>query len=332
MTPLPIDYVFPDSEQRSLRAALHRLTSNPYSNYASFDQELDAGVRPECAEGFYNFCVEARARDQYEYPYVVLQNCPIDDELPILDFDNPVIDKRNRKKTYASEGFLLLYAKWMQQEPVGYINVNDGDIFQDIHPMRKLAQSQSQKALQDIYFHKDLANHYVRPDWVNLLGLRSNPLNDVYTTFVRNKDILEYLPAHTLAILREPEFYTPFDDLTMYGGRKVMGEADNHPVLGGATDYDIRLFENRTAGLNPRAQAALDDLFRALHHLKRSIRILAGDFIGCANNEAIHNKQVGTIRDQAALQNRWLMKTVNVKSLAQHQHMMMEGQPRTVNG
>lgn len=77
----------------------------------------------------------------------------------------------------------------MKQEPIGYTNVNDGDIFQDIHPKRDLVNSQSQKALKPIFFHKDLANHFVRPDWVNILGLRASTENEVYTSFARNKDV-----------------------------------------------------------------------------------------------------------------------------------------------
>jgi len=65
-----------------------------------------------------------------------------------------VIDKRKNKRTFVAEGFLLLYAKLMSQEPIGYINVNDGDVFQDIHPMESLSESQSQKALKNIFSTK----------------------------------------------------------------------------------------------------------------------------------------------------------------------------------
>jgi L-asparagine oxygenase len=72
---------------------------------------------------------------------------------------------------------------------VGYVNVNDGDVFQDIYPKESMASSQSQKALKEIHFHKDLANHFVRPDQVYMVGMRSHRRNAVYTSFVRNSDI-----------------------------------------------------------------------------------------------------------------------------------------------
>ena len=220
----------------------------------------------------------------------------------------------------------------MKQEPIGYINVNDGDIFQDIHPMRRLAQTQSQKALDTIYFHKDLANHFVRPDWVNILGLRASPENQILTSFVKNKDLLKALSAETKEILRQEVFYTPFDDLTTSSENKKLGRAANHRILGGATDYDFRFFENRTVGLSDQAREAVSDVLTTLHRLKQPLWIMKGDFIGSANNECVHNKEVGRIGDPDAQQNRWLMKTVNVARLDDHRQHIVDGRERIING
>jgi hypothetical protein len=59
--------------------------------------------------------------------------------------------------------------------------------------MQKITDTQSQKALNTIYFHKDLANHFVRLDWVNILRLRASTFNEILTSFMRNKDLLEAL-------------------------------------------------------------------------------------------------------------------------------------------
>jgi len=273
-----------------------------------------------------------RYTNAYRNPYIVLRNCPVDQELPKLDLDDPVVDKRASKTTYVAEAFLLTYAELMGQHPIGYLNVNDGDIFQDIHPMRTLMDCQSQKASRTIYFHKDLANHFVRPDWVNILGLRASPKNKIYTSFVRNKDLIESLAPETLDILRREDFNTPYDDLTLASSNVKLGSAPNHRILGGAEEYDLRFFENRTKGLTPEAQEAVDEVVRKLHELKKRLLILKGDFIGSANNECIHNKEVLQINDESAVTNRWLMKTVNVKSLDEHKRYMCQGEVRIVNG
>lgn len=333
MMELTVDFCFTPEDSTRLQRALMAIEANPYVRYSDFEAHVDAVIRDgRVPAAFLDCCAGRRDADSYEDPYVVLRNCPIDPELPYLDFDDPVGDKRARKTTYVAEAFLLLYARLMGQEPIGYANVNDGDIFQDIHPKKSLAQTQSQKAINPIYFHKDLANHFVRPDWVNILGLRASPQNQIYTSYVRNKDLLAEVGDEIRADLRREEFHTPYDDLTMHNSKVRLGEADVHPVLGGATPTDIRFFENRTRGLTPRASRAVEALIAALHKLKKRVQILPGDLVGAANNDCLHNKDVGLVRDPEAQRNRWLMKTVNVRSLAQHAKYLADDRPRIVNG
>jgi L-asparagine oxygenase len=334
MKAIDVDFVFSEEENAKLTTTLNQINISPYTDYGNFRVCVNEIIKSNqhILNGFSNLCFHKKKVNQYEDPYVFLKNCPVDPSLPFLDFENPVEDKRNRKKTYVAEAFLELYAQIMGQEPISYINVNDGDIFQDIHPMKKLIDSQSQKASKTIYFHKDLANHFVRPDWVNILGLRASKENEIYTSFVRNKDLLNYLDDDLHAVLREPVFFTPYDDLTLSSSNKKLGHAPNHPILGVVESYDIRFFENRTEGVTDQAKEAVEEIIKALHALKQNLHILKGDFIGSANNECLHNKEVIRIGDEAAVNNRWLMKTVNVKYLDLHKAHMCEGEIRIVNG
>lgn len=326
--------MFSGESNDALTNRLLKIHVNPNADYAGFQAEVMRVVAESgaIAEDFRNLCNVKKFANQYEEPYILLKNCPVDPELPMLDLDTPVVDKHNRKTTYVAEAFLLLYAEMMGQQPIGYINVNDGDVFQDIHPMRSLMETQSQKAAKTIFFHKDLANHFVRPDWVNILGLRASDRNEIYTSFVRNRDLLNYLDDRVLDGLRQERFHTPYDDLTLSSSNKKLGQAPNHPILGGATEYDLRFFENRTVGTDAESQELVDEVVRALHVLKKRLMILKGDFIGSANNECIHSKEVIRITDEDAVTNRWLMKTVNVRSLDVHKMHMMPSEIRIVNG
>lgn len=234
--------------------------------------------------------------------------------------------------TYVSEAFLQIFSELAGQHAIGYMNVNDGDVFQDIHPLKRLSDSQSQKALNDIAFHKDLANHFVRPDWVNIVGLRASDENRIYTSFTRNKDVIDNLDDPTLEILSRPIFHTPFDDLSKDGSRVLLGEADYHPVIGGAGPNDVRVFENRTVGLNPEAQTALYKLFKTLHRHKQRFNISPGMFLGEANNESIHCKENHLVNDIEALQHRWLQKTVNVRDINDHAEHLVSGTDYLING
>lgn len=328
-----VDLTFKERDRIHLQKILLKLKSNPYSNYESFEKDVDDIIKSgDIPDELVRLCEARKGVDMFASPYILIHNCPIDPHLPYLDFKSPVIDKRKKKRSYVTEGFLLVYAKLMSQEPIGYINVNDGDVFQDIHPMESLSESQSQKALKDIFFHKDLANHYVRPDWVNIIGLRGTEENEVYTCFASNKKLLAELPEKIKILLRETEYNTPFDDLTTVSGNLKMGDAPDHPVLGGATEYDIRYFERRTVGTTERAQRAIEILNNTLHRVKTPIHVLPGVFIGSANNECIHNKEVRLINNPPELKNRWLMKTVNVNSLDQHARHVIPGKKRIIAG
>jgi hypothetical protein len=330
---ISVDLTFKEKDKIYLQDILLKLENNPYSNYEFFEEEVDDVInRGEVPAELVRLCEARKNIDTFANPYIFIHNCPIDPHLPYLDFKSPVIDKRIKKLSYVAEGFLLIYAKLMSQEPIGYVNVNDGDVFQDIHPMESLCETQSQKALNDIYFHKDLANHYVRPDWVNIIGLRGCEENEVYTCFASNQKILADLPENIKALLRESEFNTPFDDLTTISGNLKMGSAPDHPVLGGATDYDIRYFECRTVGTTERARGAIEVLNRTLHSVKTPIHVLPGVFIGSANNECIHNKEVRLISNPQELRNRWLMKAVNVNNLDQHAKHVIPGKKRIIAG
>lgn len=132
--------------------------------------------------------------------------------------------------------------------------------------------------------------------------------------------------------MREEDYNTPYDDLSTYKSRSALGKPLAHRILGGAEEYDIRYFENRTVGISARAQDAVATLNKVLHSLKRPIMVLAGDFIGSANNECIHNKEIHQVNNPAAQKERWLMKTVNVKLLTSHAPHIIAGSERIVNG
>ncbi len=242
----------------------------------------------------------------------------------------PVESKYELKKTFIGEAFLVLYSELLGTPAIGYKNVNAGDIVHDIFPKEELYHTQSQKTLAPIGFHMDLANHFVRPDHVNILAMRSCPGNEIYTTFVRNLDLHDELNAIT-DLLRRPDYYTPFDDLSTYGDKaNELGEAAPHPILLG--DHDFVYFEGRTRGADADGQRATAALDTALHRRKRSVLMRPGDFVSIANNYSLHGKDVETIRDPYQQKIRWSIKTVNVDALAKHAAHYVPGHYGLVNG
>ena len=197
-------------------------------------------------------------------------------------------------------------------------------------PSESFGTASPQKALGDIYFHKDLANHFVRPDHVYMLGMRSDPNNLVYTSFVRNSDVLVEFDQAELELLRSERFYTPFDDLTVHGNQRELGRADDHAILRG--DDDIRYFENRTQGVDAEAEEIVRKLQALLHRAKVRLCIGAGDFVCVYNNFATHAKEVLEVANPETMKTRWIIKSVNVDRLEDHVEHMVAGSRVLVNG
>jgi L-asparagine oxygenase len=328
---LPLDFSFSDAERSALVRRLESIRVSPYKAYEAFSHEIRMLVAgdPNLAR-FRDFMEGRRRASAYERPFVFVENCPIDSLLPELGNVDPVADKHRLKRSFVAEGFLQLYAEVAGEHPISYLNVNDGDVFQDIFPKDALKDSQSQKALGPIHFHKDLANHFVRPDLVNILALRSCDDNEIWTTFVANRDVLAALDKDTLAVLREAAFYTPFDDLSMVGGNVALGKASEHAVL--TREVDLRFFENRTEGLTDSATRAVKRLTATLHAMKRRVLMRPGDFVSISNNLSLHGKEIGIVRDEAAQHQRWSIKTVNVHAIAPHQPHLVPGSSYLING
>jgi|GEM_PF-1338048 len=320
-----------DSERDNLFDALLSIDANPYRHYQGFCQQISRLAGSESIpEQLREYADLRRAASPADHPVGYLANAPHDRDVPIFDYEEPVLSKYTMKTTFVAEGFLVLWAELVGTPGIGYLNVNNGDVFQDIYPKRSLAHTQSQKALREICFHKDLANHFVRPDYVYMLGMRSNPANLVLTTFASNKEIIEALDEEQVAIAREGRFMTPWDDLTILTGAVKVGEANSHPLVSG--DVNLRLFEGRTTGLDEEAQAIVDTVVTTIHRIKRGVNVGPGDFVITCNNHCVHAKELVNITDEDALRTRWILKTVNVDSLSPHSASMVEGVPYLVRG
>ena len=330
---LKANYSFSEVDKNKTYEFLSSIDCNPYHDFKSFANEIYDKLKKTSLlpDSFIKIVKEYRNSSGTADPVIFIENCPIDIDLPVFDYDNPLQSKYDLKKTFIAEGFLTLYACISGQMPIGYSNINNGDVFQkDIYPMRKLAKSQSQKALGPLYFHGDLINHFVRPDWINMLAMRSNSRNECYTTFSFNKDVLSHLSSDVIENLARHEFHTPKDCSKKSVDNAKLSNVKAHPIL--SDQLNIGFLENRTFGLTDRAKLAVEALIHSLHKNKKCVQMIKGDFIGMCNNLLLHGREVREIGDVEALKQRWTMKSANVSSIAAHSKHLVPGSSYMING
>ncbi|NIJ14285.1 hypothetical protein FHU38_004629 [Saccharomonospora amisosensis] len=324
------DFVFTPDEVEQYKKLLLDVGGNPYFGYEDYKAAI-ATAAELVPSRFRDFCHESVLRDFSEHPFVVIGNAPIDDDLPVFDPTDPVADKYRKKKTFVAEGFLSTYAVLTGTEIIAHLTVNDGDFFHDIYPKRSMHESQSQKTLGTLRFHRDFTNHFVCPDFVNTLTLRDTPENEVYSTFAITKHVLRTMSDADLEILSQSRFHTPFDDVSRASTRLTLGEAKDHPIIldgqGG-----VKVFEGRTAALDDEAARSLDRFLQALHANKQLRISVPGDSVTFSNHHVIHGREVQQIRDPESLSRRWLLKTHNVFSLGNFEEYFLDDRPGVVNG
>ncbi|WP_146191642.1 hypothetical protein [Azospirillum humicireducens] len=328
---LSIDYEFKNEERDEIISHLEEIKVNPYKHYPSFRRVvLNETISLAPIRRFIKFLERRNSTSNFANPFVFIRNSPIDRTLPIFSNDNPVHEKYQKKKTYVTEGFLQIYAELTGQHIISYMNVNDGDAFHDIFPSTEMAESQSQKAFGPIYFHGDLSNHFVRPDVVNIVSLRSSIQNEIYTTFVSNKEIFEILSEETKKILSEKIFLTPYGDLNSRKSKVLLGSAPKHSII--TNGINICLAENRTFSDEQRGQDALAELLKAAHMKKKKLLMMPGDFVSIHNNLSLHGKEIGVVSDIEQQWLRWSMKTINVYSISPHLKYIEPGSDYLVHG
>lgn len=320
-----------DACQMAVYELLEQVTAHPFTDFAVFEAQLRDLAQRELPAELEDIIAAAKNRDIRRKPYFYIANCPVDRELPVLDWENPRADKLKHKKTFIAEGFLILYSILMETPTLAYRFGGNGDYIRDVHASRALQNSHTSQTLTSFGFHKELPIRATSPDYLRLMGLRSSPHNDIRTTFVINQELIDYLDVDTLDVLRQPLFHTPFTVLSVNVDREnVLGAPPAaHAILNGD---EISYHEGRTEALAPEAEVALQKLNAALVVLKQGVAMHRGDFVDFANKYCLHAKDVVTVNDPEGLKNRWLIKTFNAHDLRSYEPYFVPDQYGLVNG
>jgi hypothetical protein len=325
---------FTEDERTELAHAL-AVTTSPYQDYPGYLAEIQRLVRAGQIPAFFReACTALKEKDVREEPIFYFKNCPTG-EVPLLDFDDPVASKYARKKDFIAEAFLSVFAELYGTPIVTYRTANNGDMFHDVHPLRNLQFSKSQKSLHTLHFHTDLPDNRVRPDWVNLLCMRNSPENEVYNAFVRLRDVFATLDDELRATLEKPLFHAPKtivkNNISVYGLGEV-GYLAWKPIIVKDRGYEYLCYnESYTESESEEGKHALAALSLKLQHIRHSFFFEERDFVAMCNHTSMHARHVVKLNDLDAHQHRWVLKTWNVENLDPHRPHFVPGRINTAD-
>ena len=245
-----------------------------------------------------------------------LVNCPIDKAIPDLDPRDPVQDKYRQKKTFVGEAFLELVAQLFEMPLLAYTTRNNGDFFQDVHPVEAYYATQTQKTDGELYYHNDRTAHPVRPDYLALLGMRSCPDNLIYTGYIDGGEINSRLTRDQIKILRMPLFLTPFDQYSRDSNADQVA-SEPHAIL--EDECGIRYYDTRTTPVDHASAETLKAFIAfkdtLLTSQRKRHRINTGDLLILPNRRGLHCREVTEIARPDQARKRWLLKTYNFASI-----------------
>jgi L-asparagine oxygenase len=222
------------------------------------------------------------------YPFKVFPTMPTDPDLP----PTPMDSRRPRV-----EGVMM--GEWLSAaftrglgEPYGYIQQNEGEIFQNNSPVKLHSTAQSgESSSTELWFHTDASFHPLAPSFVVLHCLRPDPAREAVTSFASVQDILAQLTPRQRQVLREPRFLSDgveydYDDVNQRGNRMVkvalVHGSEEDPFL--AYDQDVH------RPLDPEASETMRALNLAMESVAHHVKLEAGDVAIFDNRRSIHKR------------------------------------------
>jgi len=331
-----LTYAFMDDERAELHDLLLTVAAHPYRDPIGFSREIAGLVEQGKVPPALIAATDLVRKDRESGNAFAhaLRNCPLDDDIPLLDQEDPLADKYLKKDTFVAEGFLQLFGHLVGTPLMSYGTRFNGDFFIDVIAINRYRGKQTGYSDGELAFHNDRTAHPVRADYITLLGMRCPDEDITYTGFVSGRSLLDHLSEQERHTLRQPYFYTPFDVLSR-DQNKALTVSDNHPVFYG--EHSVRYVDTHTTV----APEAPDEAKDALLSLKNALvrvdkarhRILTGDLFTFANQDGLHSREHLEINDPERARTRWLLKTYGFRdeaAAARHADRWLDGVPGRV--
>lgn len=283
---------------------------NPYTDTEEFlfDCEMRADEMPRPVR---RALLEFQVRSNTE-GILLLQGLPID---PGLYYVHTPLDaqRSSEKKTYVSERCLAMVGSRLGHL-VSYIQEKNGDLFQNLAPVKGNEQIQSSSGSKSrLQFHRETVFHPYPPEFLLLFCLRPDHDRIAETTYASIAHALPLLTPEHHDLLFQPLYRTGID----YSFGNIQGAKDSGTILpvlyGNRHDPFLNYDEDLMTALTPEAEAALEALKEAIASVYRGVKLGVGDLLCIDNRRTVHGRSSFTPRYDGF--DRWLQRSFVVRDL-----------------
>ncbi|GAK02207.1 putative inner membrane protein YjeT [Geomicrobium sp. JCM 19037] len=205
--------------------------------------------------------------------FIKLTNVPVDSSLPPTPKDaKPATDKH----TYRSE-YTLLMTLMLLGDPIIYTEEKDGILINNICPIETDGDTTEHTGSKKFFdFHTENAYHPFRPDYLGLVGLRSDHDGLAETPVASIIEAIQHVPETAIAILEAPLFR--IQPTKMFEQQHI--KARTLPVLRGSREEPaMTIHFSLMKGVSEDAEWALECLKNALKKVVVSQVIQPGELV-----------------------------------------------------
>jgi L-asparagine oxygenase len=255
------------------------------------------------------------------------------DGLPVIDplGPTPVNGEPTDERLRRTKEIVTWLAETMGAFLLGYPNIADGRVFQDVNPVRNTSRPLSSKGGSlALPFHCDSAWNDDRPDYLVLFTLRASPTGPVATAYADGAAALRQLDPATVAELRRPNFRLQVPTIADID----LGDLDlSEPraLVDGPVDApEIRVHTSRTDCLRPEAARALSALTEALDEVKVEVPMRPGSILILNNRRGVHGRR--GFDTGYGPEERWLLRAYLMADPWTHRAALLAGDALIASG
>ena len=244
---------------------------------------------------------ELRKVSQYGRPYAVIENLPIDEELP----PTPLDGKHPADKGWVSEIALLSVLHRAELQPLAFQQEKNGQLIQEIAPIRGFSQTQSNAGRVPFAYHADNGHlpREFRPEYLLLLGLR-NP-GETKTWIADVADVMQKLRreySECDRILRQPRYRMQSPNSFDYNGNSIVTKPQAFITTNQQGYDEVTGNLSNIQALDEKAKTALETFTSFLKPpIAKSVVIKPGTLLMFNNLRCLHSRD-------AVLSDRWLQR------------------------
>jgi L-asparagine oxygenase len=244
---------------------------------------------------------DVRKVTQGDTAWAVIDNLPIDEELP----PTPLNDQRPTDKGYVSELTLLSMLHRAELQPLAFQQEKNGQLIQEIAPMRGFSQTQSNAGRVPFAYHADNGHlpREFRPEYLLLLGLR-NP-GETKTWIADVADVMQKLRreySECDRILRQPRYRMQSPNSFDYNGNSIVTKPQAFITTNQQGYDEVTGNLSNIQALDEKAKTALETFTSFLKPpIAKSVVIKPGTLLMFNNLRCLHSRD-------AVLSDRWLQR------------------------